>query len=391
MQAQISKPDTPVFRALRKSTELNFRRWYVLFGASLAFWTIPAIFKYIQLYFEYVALGKEVRVIYFLSIILGEWYYWAIVTPLIFWVGWKFPLGKRYLLTICCIYFPIGILIAALHVIQMAFTAYSWWAEVLPFKTAFIVWLSNFTHYLLFYSAILGCKLFSDYYRRYKERELQAANLQIELSQAQLRALRMQINPHFLFNSLNSISALMFEDVKAANSMLAHLSELLRQSLSQDANQEILLEEELDFLRTYLSIEQIRFQDRLTVNFDIPRDTMTAYVPSLILQPLVENSIRHGVSKRRGRSFVEIRARRLAGEKLLLEICDKGLGVAPEGNASLVVSEGIGLSNTRNRLHKLYKGEHFFKFSNDEQGSTKVSITIPYRVSISEENIMDGQ
>lgn len=385
MQAQASASNVPVFKIRRKRLDLNFRRWPYLFVASFAFWTIPALFKCIQLYFEYLAIGAEIKPLYFLSVVFGEWYYWAFVTPLIFFVGYKFPLGKSYLRTIAFIYFPVGILIAALHVIQITLTVYIWWSERVPFRTVFIVWLSNFTHYLLFYMAILGCKLFSDYYRRYKESELEAANLQIELSQAQLHALRMQINPHFLFNTLNSISALMYEDLKAANLMLVRLSELLRMTLSQDTVQEILLVEELGFLQGYLGIEQVRFQDRLTVNLDIPPETMKAYVPSLILQPLVENSIKHCVSKRRGRSLIEVRARRLAGEKLLLEVRDKGLGLTLKSKSSLAVKEGVGLSNIRNRLQRLYEGEHRFKFSNSGQGGAKVSITIPYRTDISEE------
>src|ERR1700686_1143876 len=186
----------------------------------------------------------------------------------------------------------------------------------------------------------------------------------------------MQLQPHFLFNSLNTISVLMMRDAEAANRMLVRLSELLRLSLDHVSSQEVTLRQELQFLNGYLEIEQTRFQDRLTIDKQIEPATLDAAVPNMILQPLVENAIRHGIAKRPEPGTVEIRSR-VEGANLRLEIRDNGTGLATNSNSS---STGLGLANTRARLQQLYGSQHQFELGNASVGGVIVSILIPFRV-----------
>jgi len=184
----------------------------------------------------------------------------------------------------------------------------------------------------------------------------------------------MQLHPHFLFNTLNSISVLMQEDVAAANDMLLRLSELLRLSLNQNQSHEITLRQELDFLKLYLEIEQTRFQDRLKVRIEAAPDTLEARVPNLILQPLVENAIRHAVAPRATETLVIVRSARDNGN-LQLQVSDNGDGVPVTTNTT----NGIGLANTRSRLEKLYGTDQAFELRNAPGGGVQVSLTIPFR------------
>lgn len=207
-------------------------------------------------------------------------------------------------------------------------------------------------------------------HRRMRERELEATQLESRLAQAQNQALRMQLQPHFLFNTLNSISALIHSDGEAADQMLTRLADLLRMTLDAGSSQEVTLRQELAFIEGYLSIERIRFQDRLKVRFEVPPDCMEARVPSFLLQPLVENAIKHGVSGLARPSNIEIRARR-EGEWLELEVKDDGKGF-DKGR------EGIGTTNTTNRLRLLYKSRQKFTLLSEPGNGTTAQIRIPW-------------
>ena len=227
---------------------------------------------------------------------------------------------------------------------------------------------------LIIYWAIVGAGYAFDYYRRFREQELQASQLEAQLAQAQLQALRMQLQPHFLFNTLHAISALMDDDVKGARQMIARLSELLRLTLDSAGRQEVTLRQELEVVELYLEIEQIRFQDRLQVRLDIAPETLEARVPNLILQPVVENAIRHGIAPSSSAGRLEISAQ-LYDESIELQVRDDGPGI--KGGAAL--QEGIGLSNTRARLHQLYGEGHRLEISNRTGGGVEVRIIIPFR------------
>jgi two-component system, LytTR family, sensor kinase len=234
---------------------------------------------------------------------------------------------------------------------------------------------------LLFYSGLLGLGYGIDYYRRYRDRELEASRLalqasvlQAQLAQAQLDTLKMQLHPHFLFNTLNAISALVRRDPDGAERMIMHLGDLLRAALAKPDRHEVTLREEMEILEPYLEIEKRRFGDRLQVDVAVDPDVLEARVPHLILQPLVENAIRHGVAPRQGRGRVEIRARRENGS-LRVWIRDDGGGIA----AGAAQEGGVGLENSRARIEHLYGAAGGLRIGNHAGGGAEVELSIPFR------------
>ena len=210
-------------------------------------------------------------------------------------------------------------------------------------------------------------------YRRQKERQLIASQLESQLAQARLRTLEMQVQPHFLFNALNGISALIEEDPEKANVMIGRLSDFIRMALDRNGVQEISLREELQFVDGYLDVEQLRFSDRLTVHHDIEEACLNALVPTMLLQPIVENAIRHGVAKRRGPVSIHLHARRENGN-LRLFVTDDGPGLpTPEK-----LHVGIGLFNTRARLQHLYGTHQRCDLSSPPSGGTRVDLVLPF-------------
>ncbi|HSA57442.1 MAG TPA: sensor histidine kinase [Gemmatimonadaceae bacterium] len=213
--------------------------------------------------------------------------------------------------------------------------------------------------------------------RRYDHAARASEQLQTRLDQARLQALKLQLQPHFLFNTLNTITALVHTDPPAAERMVSGLSELLRMSLGTAGEQEVPLERELDVLRHYLDIQQVRFQDRLSVSFDVDGDAPSAYVPNLLLQPLVENAIKHGIGPRAAAGHIAISARRRNGV-LALEVSDDGVGAPEEAPPADGRREGVGLGNSRARLQSLYGNAHRFEAGPGAAGGYRVYIEIPF-------------
>jgi len=204
-----------------------------------------------------------------------------------------------------------------------------------------------------------------------RKQELEAVQLESRLAMAQNRALQMQLQPHFLFNTLNSISALIHSDQEAADQMVARLADLLRMTLDSGAVNEISLRQEMAFTDTYLSIEAIRFQDRLTIQRDVPVECMDALVPAFLLQPLVENAVKHGVADLARLATITIRAQHDA-EWLVLDVIDNGRGIS--GNAK----RGIGTRNTATRLQLMYPNRHAFDMNDCPGGGAQVTVRIPW-------------
>ena len=225
----------------------------------------------------------------------------------------------------------------------------------------------------LIYSLLLGVGYALVYARQLHERELRAAQLETELLSAHLNVLKMQLQPHFLFNTLNSISSLMYADVGAADRMVARLADFLRQTLRTIDTQEVTLQEEMNFLTLYLDIERTRLRDRLEVCLDVDEGARVALVPHLILQPLVENAIRHAIAPRVEGGRVTILAKR-QGDRLQLVVRDDGPGLPSDPNPT-----GVGLRNTRQRLQHLYPGTHRFAMRDGPDGGAEVEVEIPYR------------
>jgi two-component system, LytTR family, sensor kinase len=227
---------------------------------------------------------------------------------------------------------------------------------------------------LLTYAVIVGAAHLIDYYRKYRDRELRSSRLEAKLARAELEVLKRQLHPHFLFNTLHAVSALMHRDVEAADRMLARLSDLLRLAMEDVGAQEVTLQHEMEFLERYLEIEQTRFADRLRVAVEVAPETLDALVPSLVLQPLVENAIRHGIASRAGGGRLEIRAAR-DGSALRLEVRDDGPGF-PGG---VPPKTGVGITNTRARLEQLYGREHRFEMRNRPEGGLEILLLVPFR------------
>ena len=230
---------------------------------------------------------------------------------------------------------------------------------------------------LVYWSLVGVCQAIT-HFRSSQERERRAAELEARLTSAKLQALRMQINPHFLFNTLNSIAALVYVNPRAADEMLGDLSELLRRSLDSMEEQEITLARELEFTGAYLRIEQKRFAERLRVEQNVPAELMKALVPALILQPLVENAIRHGIEPQRAPGLISIEAKQEGGQ-LHLIVRDDGRGLPP-ADATNSGRRGIGLANTQARLKGLYGLDHSFTVGKAEPQGCQVDIHLPFHM-----------
>jgi len=211
------------------------------------------------------------------------------------------------------------------------------------------------------------------YYRGLREGEARAGQLSAQLAQAQLQALKMQIHPHFLFNTLNSIAALLHKDVEAADKMIARLGDFLRLTLRRSDIQTVDLGQELEFLNCYLDIEHIRFQDRLTVDIQVEPDALDVMVPNLILQPIVENAVRHGIARQTVPGRITIRALK-KNNRLIVQVEDNGPGLKIKENAD---SSGIGLNNTRARLQQFYGADFDFNIVNAKTSGVIVTLEIP--------------
>jgi signal transduction histidine kinase len=239
------------------------------------------------------------------------------------------------------------------------------------------LFLTNMDWALMTYSALVGLSLALAYHRESQARALNAAQLETQLSEARLRTLQAELHPHFLFNTLHAISTLVHSRPESADRMISRLSDLLRLTFDRSGSAEVPLQEELEFLQKYLEIEQTRFQDRLTVQYEIAPDSLDAEVPRLILQPLVENAIQHGVSPRSGPGSIQI-ASHVEDNRLSLEVRDDGVGLSANARARL--RSGIGLANTRDRLECLYGDAYRLEFSDGGQGLT-VRIEIPFHIA----------
>ena len=353
----------------------TFSKW-ILIGLG---WAAFALFFASEVVVRRAYAGVPANILRAVTIWLICAGLWFATTPLILHLAHRFPIDRQRWVSSSLIHLAAsGVISFVLLGIYTAVTAalvFTDGRQTLwqAFRAQLV---GSFHAEVLTYWMVIGLSHVIDYYRKYRERELRASQLEARLTQARLDALRMQLHPHFLFNTLNSISVLMSEDVTAARRMLTRLSDLLRASLDSAATHEVSLKEELEFLNNYLQIEQTRFQDRLTVRMNIDPAVLTATVPNLILQPLVENAIRHGIAPRAQPGVIDISAARENG-MVRLKVCDNGAGLGTSGSAG--VTHGIGLANTQARLDQLYGTNHSFELHNADGGGLEVTILIPFR------------
>src|SRR6266852_1200393 len=289
------------------------RRW-VRWTLYLAFMTLLGFINTGQSYFHLWSQNRTALFSFWptLAIGLSDWYLWAALTPAIIWLSHRYPLhqggwGKSLLAHLGCN------LVLSFFVFAVTVPIFLWLCPSCGEPTfSFWPWFQTRANiymvlYFWIYWAILGSILSMQYYRQFRDRELRTSQLETQLALAQLQMLRMQLHPHFLFNTLNAISTLVHKDPEVADQMIARLSDLLRLTLANTGVQEVRLAEELDFLQRYLDIERLRFADRLEVRMEIAPETLDARTPYLILQPLVENAIRHGIAPRAAPGRVEVR------------------------------------------------------------------------------------
>jgi len=347
----------------------------VIFGVATALGFFSAFAAF---YFVSTFTDKPAQFGLLLTLNLGYWYSWAALTPAILCITRRFPFDRAWKMAI-----PMHIVgvvvVTSLHVVlTVALRMGTYWIIGESLDT----WLHeaqemlflNFDWEMMTYWTIVGVGTALKYLHEARARELSAVQLETRLVEARLHTLQRQMQPHFLFNTLNTISALMHRDVDAADAMIARLSDLLRMSLQRVGVQQVPLNEELDFLSKYLEIEQTRFRDRLTVVFDVQAETLDALVPNLLLQPLVENAIKHGIGPRPTPGQIAVRAR-INGALLELDVQDNGVGLSAARLTDF--NRGVGLSNTRSRLDQLYGSLHRFEFRQPAEGGLLVCIAIP--------------
>ena len=326
--------------------------------------------------------NKEFGFVSALRLNLVQFYLWAILSPLVFRFSRRFPIELRPLnVRNLLLYFPALISFAGIH--QVIHLAVLW--SIIP------RWRQKYPALIDCYRAYFAFGFYIDliialliviavhallYYQSFRASELAQSSLKAQLAQAQLRALKMQLHPHFLFNTLHSISSLVLEDAPKANSMIARLGDFLRLTVDNSEQQLVTLKEETEFLRCYLDIEQVRFGDRLTVAFELEPQTLSAQVPHLILQPVVENAIQHAIAPRAARGQINIEAKRL-NSLLRVAISDSGPGIG--SNANSFGKKGVGLSNVRSRLQQFYGPDFRFELTNASDGGLTVVIEIPFQ------------
>jgi two-component sensor histidine kinase len=351
---------------------MEAERW-PRFGIFAGLWAFAVIYWTLQ---GYVMLARAGRPASPGLILAGEILYaglWIALTPLILRLGKRFPLDGAPRWRNAAIHAAASFVFSGTQRLALVFIGrlfLPWYQEMPVSKLLFSPIHYDYGAFLYWITLLISIGI--DYYTRFREQELRAARLETQLAQTQLEAIKMQLHPHFLFNTLNTISALVQEDPDAAERMIARLSELLRLSLDNAGAQTTSLRQELDFVRRYLDIEQIRFQDRLEVHYRIAPETLDATVPNLVLQPLVENAIHHGIAPLRRGAVVEIEAAHAEG-MLTLRVADNGAGL---GEAA---ADGVGLSVTRARLEGLYGKEHAFHLRAREGGGAEAVLRVPFR------------
>jgi two-component system LytT family sensor kinase len=351
----------------------------LVFGAA----TLLGIFSTLQAY-RLTALNindkMDIEVWRLLVLNLAYWYVPAALTGTIFRLAHRFRVDTTGWPRALSIHALVAVLFSIVHLAGMlGVRAVLWPGRMFPGYgswTSFAqrIYLTNLDWALMTYSAIVGLSYALGYYRESRAREINAANLEARLAEARLKTLEAELHPHFLFNTLHAISTLVHTQPEAADRMISRLSDLLRITFSRSGAACVPLHEELEFLQKYLEIEQTRFQDRLTVEYEIDPDTLDAEVPRLILQPLVENAIKHGVAPRSGPGRIVI-ASRSDGDELRLTVRDNGAGLSDSRRTDL--HEGVGLSNTRDRLECLYGGAQGLELIDCGDGLT-VEMRLPF-------------
>lgn len=356
-----------------------------LAGVYFLFWTLVGLAFAGQHYLTSAKIGRASNWAVSITGALADWYVFAVLAIPAIWLARRFNFGGHLWQTR-----------VALHVLASGVFSLLWilaraaFAQVLvplrgvemPFNELlrYVLVATFFFNMLVYWVVVTGAHAF-DYYRSLRERELRLVEMERRLTTARLHALQMQLNPHFLFNALNGIGTLMYRDVDAADAMLVKLATLLRHVLDQGSGQRTSLRDELSFLDGYLELEKMRFADRLQVIHEVDPEVGEALVPSLILQPLVENAIKHGIEPLTRPGRITIRARAGDEGRLKLEVEDNGRGLDSGGSGK--AGFGIGTTNTRARLTQLYGARGQFELLRGGEGGVLAVVEIPLDIPAS--------
>ncbi len=356
----------------RRGTQVA-QRWTVLLGV----WLGLAVFAAAQIWISRAALGDPPPVWPLVRLEFPIWMFWVAATVAIVRLSRVRPLDRDRVGASVAVHLACAMVCAATFVgfrllWYQAFNPYPW-LDLPSSRWFWRMFRESFIDGFVLYWAIVGVHHAFSNWARLRERELEAVAMRGRLAEATLQTLRSQLRPHFLFNALNTVSAVLEENPRRARRVLGRLADLLRGSLRTDGPQEVPLSHEMDLVSAYLEVEQERFGKRLAVAVEMAPDVADAAVPSFLLQPLVENAVRHGIAPREGPGRVAVRASRLNGT-LELEVEDDGLGL-PAGP----IKEGVGLGNTRRRLKELYGRDDCLLIQSGPTAGLVVMIRLPYR------------
>lgn len=358
-----SPPSPPLFR----------QRWFEL-SAIVGFWLLLSALALVRRLLD----PRGDLTFSYATLTLAENLLWACLTPGIFAVARRYPLERSTWITSLALHLALAVA-AASFVDVFSRLIYPLVTERAGRRAPPLeaILRLQFLDEFIVYLAVLFAGFARDYFVRFRERQAEAAHLQAQLADARLSALRMQLNPHFLFNTLHAISALVERDPAGVRRIVARLSGLLRHVLEGSAAQEIPLRDELAFLRSYLDIQQVRFQGRLAVTEEVAEEALDALVPNLILQPLVENAVEHGAGRVESVGRIALRAHR-AGDTLHLVVADNGPGLAPSPSGQ---APGVGLRNTRARLEALYGAAATLHLETAPEGGVAAHLALPYHTA----------
>jgi two-component system LytT family sensor kinase len=367
----------------------------LIWAASFGVWTFVSLAATATIYQLYRPMNNGMRLSSIAGMEFSQVLTFAPLTPFVFAFALRYPLQRGNWVKRSLLHLAAGIVFTLAHICLRAVTPYGYWdqahrqwtsaiwdSHAHAFRTApWAVLRSMFLGSVVdditsVYIPIVLIAHAVSYYHRFRERELRATQLEGQLAKAHLQTLKSQLQPHFLFNTMHSISALMLTDVNAADRMMSRLSDLLRISLEAAGTQITTLNRELEFVNCYLDIEKVRFEERMNVIFDIAPETLDAQVPHLLLQPLVDNAVKHGISKLQAGGEIRITVVRQNGD-LQLKITDNGPGLR---SLNTLPANGLGLRITRERLESLYGQNQSLEVVSPPHGGLTICVSIPLRI-----------
>src|ERR1043166_1247229 len=339
-------------------------------------WTIVALFFIAEVFVVYYSENLPIPYAKAFLVQASACYIWALMTPLVLWLARRYRIDRHNWPQKVLLNFALSVVFtsAVILIHFVIYTLITGRTNKLTLYWAFNFLYPNLDRFLLVYWFIFLMSHAWNYYTSYREGELKASRLRTQLAQAQLEALKMQIHPHFLFNTLHSVSALLSRDTEASRKMISRLGDFLRLTLENGGTSEVSLQQELEFLKSYLEIERIRFKDRLTTTINVDPEVLDVQVPNLILQPILENAMRHAIT-RTNSGEVEITAAARNGV-VRIEVKDNGPGI-DEPQSLGKTSRGVGLANTQARLSGLYGSHARFELRNRPSGGLIVMLEIP--------------